>query len=239
MANDDLFILGINAYDHDVSACLLRNGEIAAAISKERLTRYKHDTGFYSEVVDYCLDTAGISLGDVKLVVRNSYVLPVHDIEQRLAYRDWPSYLNRSERAIASRHPLYLSDSSRVTDISHHLAHAYSAFAVSPFADGVIMVVDGVGSYRAHVTEPIPPEDDASPLARESESYYRFKGAKIETLKKVWMEPTPGFLSDEFFMMPGLGASIAGSHAMSSTTGTSAGRSWDLRPMGAPIKWRR
>ena len=24
----DVFVLGINAYDHDASACLLRNGEI-------------------------------------------------------------------------------------------------------------------------------------------------------------------------------------------------------------------
>jgi len=206
MANDDLFILGINAYDHDVSTCLLRNGEVAVAISKERLTRYKHDTGFYSEVVDYCLNAAGITLDDVSLIVRNSYVMPVNRIEKRLAYRDTPSYLNPRERAIAAKHPLFQSESSRVVDISHHLAHAYSAFAVSPFDEGAIMVVDGVGSYRADVMEPIPPENDAYPLARESESYYRFAGANIETLKKVWMEPVPGFLSDEFFMMPSLGA---------------------------------
>jgi hypothetical protein len=61
MSSDDLYILGINAYDHDVSACLLRNGEIAVAVSKERITRYKHDTGFYGGVVDYCLEAAGIS----------------------------------------------------------------------------------------------------------------------------------------------------------------------------------
>lgn len=205
MSNDD-YILGINAYDHDVSACLLRNGNIVTAISKERLTRCKHDTGFYDGVVDYCLDVAGIDLNEVQTIVRNSYVMPVDKLEQRLAYRDWRSYLDRTERAIASEHPLYLSNSDRVFDISHHLAHAYSAFAVSPFDDGVIMVVDGVGSYRADVLEPVPPDDCAHSLARESESYYRFRGSNIETLKKVWMEPTPGFLNDEFFMMPGLGA---------------------------------
>jgi carbamoyltransferase len=45
------YILGINAYDHDVSACLLRDGEIVCAIAKERITRHKHATGFYQEVV--------------------------------------------------------------------------------------------------------------------------------------------------------------------------------------------
>jgi carbamoyltransferase len=65
------YILGINAYDHDVSACLLRDGEIVCAIEKERITREKHDTGFYQEVVDYCLETAGINLAEVSLIVRN------------------------------------------------------------------------------------------------------------------------------------------------------------------------
>ncbi len=206
MASDDLYILGINAYDHDVSACLLRNGEIVAAISKERLTGEKHDTGFYDEVVDYCLETAGIELRRVDLVVRNSYVMPVEKIEERLLHHDWPDYLDDDEREEAEEHPLYLGESDWVVSVSHHLAHAYSAFAVSPFDEGVVMVVDGVGNYRAHVTESVPPEDEAHPVARESESYYRFRGTRIETLKKVWMGPSHGFLSDEFYNMPGLGA---------------------------------
>src|SRR6202008_2183487 len=51
-----------------------------------------------------------------------------------------------------------------------------------------------------------PATDTASRLARESESYYRFSGSKLECLKKIWMEPDRGFLSDEFYNMPGLGA---------------------------------
>jgi carbamoyltransferase len=101
---------------------------------------------------------------------------------------------------------LYLSRSDKVVSISHHLAHAYSAFAVSPFDEGVVMIVDGVGSYQSDVVEPYPSTDTATPLARESESYYKFSGSKIECLKKVWMEPERGFLSSEFYNMPGLGA---------------------------------
>ena len=84
MSKKDSYVLGINAYDHDVSACLLRNGAIAFAISKERITRKKHDTGFFREAVDYCLAAEGISLDDIDLVVRNSYVLPVEDMETRM-----------------------------------------------------------------------------------------------------------------------------------------------------------
>jgi carbamoyltransferase len=206
MSNQHGYILGLNTYDHDVSACLLRDGAIAFAIAKERITREKHASGFYKEVVDYCLDAEGITLDDVDLVVRNCYILPVEEMEKCLVYQDMPHFLPEQERAQAAQHPLYRSSANKLVTISHHLAHAYSAFATCPFDQGVVMVVDGVGSYSSDVSEDYPATDKASPLARESESYYRFDGSRIETLKKVWMEPSRGFLSDEFYNMPGLGA---------------------------------
>src|SRR6266540_863886 len=206
MPKKHTYVLGLNTYDHDVSACLLRDGAIAFAIAKERITRTKHASGFYKEVIDYCLEAEGITLDDVDLVVRNCYILPVPEMEERLVYFDAPGFLPEFERGDAAKHPLYLSRQDKVVTISHHLAHAYSAFAVSPFEDGVVMIVDGVGSYRSDVMEPFPATDVATPLARESESYYTFNGSKLECLKKVWMEPDRGFLSDEFYTMPGLGA---------------------------------
>ena len=206
MSTRHVYVLGINAYDHDVSACLLRDGEIAFAINKERITREKHDTGFYQEVVDYCLSAESISLDDVDLVVRNCYVLPVEDLETRMVSQDVPEVMDDGERRQASKNPLFLSRSNKVITISHHLAHAYSAFAVSPFHEGAVMVVDGVGNYASDVAEPGQLTETADPLARESESYYRFHGSTLETLKKVWLKPSRGFLSDEFYYMPGLGA---------------------------------
>jgi carbamoyltransferase len=206
MSKQHTYVLGLNTYDHDVSACLLRDGAIAFAIAKERITREKHASGFYKEVIDYCLEAEGITLDDVDLVVRNCYILPVAEMEDRLVYQDMPGFLPEYERADVAKHPLYRSHADKVVTISHHLAHAYSAFAVSPFEEGVIMIVDGVGSYASDVSEPYPSSDTATPLARESESYYKFSGSKIECLKKVWMEPDRGFLSDEFYNMPGLGA---------------------------------
>ncbi|MET0904471.1 MAG: carbamoyltransferase [Bradyrhizobiaceae bacterium] len=200
------YILGLNTYDHDVSACLLRDGEIAYAIEKERITREKHATGFYQEVIEYCLQAEGIGLSDVELVVSNCYILPVPEMEDRLIYQDMPGFLPEYERQDAKRHPLFRARNGKVVAISHHLSHAYSAFAVSPFEEGAIMIVDGVGSYRSDVMETYPPDDNGSPLARESESYYTFRGSQLDCIKKVWMEPDRGFLSDEFTNMPGLGA---------------------------------
>lgn len=206
MSNKHTYVLGINAYDHDVSACLLRDGEIAVAINKERITRKKHDTGFYQKVVDYCLAAEGISFDDVDLVVRNCYVLPVEDLELRLVSQYVPEVMDEEERKQAKNNPLYLSNSNKVVTVSHHLAHAYSAFAACPFDKGVVMVVDGVGNYSSDIAEPGQLTENVNPLARESESYYSFDGSRIETLKKIWLKPVRGFLSDEFYFMPGLGA---------------------------------
>jgi carbamoyltransferase len=231
MAKNHTYILGLNAYDHDVSACLLRDGEIAYAIAKERITRQKHAGGFFQEVIDYCLDAEGIGLDDVDLVVRNCYVLPVEDMELRLKYMPDTTPAEREQMA---KSPLYLAKSNKVVTVSHHLAHAYSAFAACPFEDGVVMVVDGVGSYCADIRENNQLTENVNPLARESESYYRFQGSNLETLKKVWLDPTRGFLSDEFFYMPGLGALYSRVSSYIFADWDKCGEVMGLAPYGRP-----
>ena len=207
MSQKHVYVLGINAYDHDTSACLLRDGEIAFAINKERITRQKHDTGFFQDVVDYCLKAEGISLDDVDLVVRNCYVLSGPDLEMRLVSEDVPEVMNDDERRWPQNHPLYLPKSDKVVTVSHHLAHAYSAFAASPFKEGVIMVVDGVGNYCSDVTRARSADRRRqSARSRSRRAITNSTAPKSKTLKKIWLKPTRGFLSDEFYYMPGLGA---------------------------------
>ena len=236
MSKNHDYILGINAYDHDVSACLLRDGEIAYAIEKERITRNKHAGGFFQEAVDYCLNAEGITLDDVDLVVRNCYVLPVEELEVRMVYQ---GDMSPHELEQTKNSPLYLPKSNKVMTVSHHLAHAYSAFAVSPFEEGVVMVVDGVGSYAADIKEPGQLTDGVNPLARESESYYRFKGSELECLKKVWLQPARGLLSDEFFNMDGLGALYSRVSSYIFADWNKCGEVMGLAPYGRPNNFRK
>jgi carbamoyltransferase len=238
MSNKHTYVLGLNTYDHDVSACLLRDGEIAFAIEKERITRRKHATGFYEEVVDYCLKAEGITLDDVALVVRNCYILPVEDMERRLSYLDMPGYLSPEERERAKEHPLFLARSDAVVTLSHHLAHAYSAFAASPFDEGAVMIVDGVGSYAADAMDKVPNADKPNPLARESESYYRFRGKELTPIKKVWLDPARGFLSDEFYNMRGLGALYSRASTYVFGDWNKCGELMGLAPYGRPGKMK-
>ncbi|MEA2933734.1 MAG: carbamoyltransferase, partial [Variibacter sp.] len=234
MSQKPVYVLGINAYDHDVSACLLRDGSLAYAIEKERITRFKHASGFFQEVVDYCLAAEGISLDDVDVVVRNCYVLPVEELELRMLAQDVPEVLDDRERDLALKHPLFLPQSDKVVTLSHHLAHAYSAFAPCPFDDGVVMIVDGVGSYCADLKEPGQLTEGVNPLARESESYYRFSGSRLEPLRKVWLDPVRGFLSDEFYYMPGLGAVYSRASSYIFADWNKCGEVMGLAPYGRP-----
>ena len=49
-------ILGISAFYHDSAAALVVDGHIVAAAQEERFTRLKHDPGFPSQAIAYCLE---------------------------------------------------------------------------------------------------------------------------------------------------------------------------------------
>src|SRR5262249_42883975 len=188
----------------------------------------------YQSAVEYCLAAEGISVDDLDLVVRNCYVLPVDDVETRMVSIDLPEVTDVEERNQAIKHPFFLSRSNKVVTVSHHLAHAYSAFAACPFGEGVVMVVDGVGNYSADISEPGQLTENVNPLAREAESYYRFEGSRLETLKKVWLEPIRGFLSDEFFYMRGLGAVYSRVSSYMFADWNKCGEVMGLAPYGRP-----
>ena len=56
-----MYILGINSYHADSSACIIHNGIVVAAIEEERLNRIKHWAGFPIESIKFCLLKANIS----------------------------------------------------------------------------------------------------------------------------------------------------------------------------------
>ena len=58
-------VLGINAYHGDVSAALVRDGELVAAVEEERFRRVKHWAGFPAEAIRSCLEMGGLEPEDV------------------------------------------------------------------------------------------------------------------------------------------------------------------------------
>ena len=62
-------ILGISAFYHDSAACVVRDGTILAAAQEERFTRKKHDPGFPSQAIRYCLGVANCAVTDLRYIV--------------------------------------------------------------------------------------------------------------------------------------------------------------------------
>ena len=60
-----MYILGINAYHGNASAAIIADGRLIAAVEEERFNRVKYAAGFPSAAIRYCLDAAGITLGEV------------------------------------------------------------------------------------------------------------------------------------------------------------------------------
>ena len=67
--NKRISILGISAYYHDSAACLVQDGQIVAAAQEERFTRKKHDAGFPSHAVEFCLQQGGVKIDEIDYLV--------------------------------------------------------------------------------------------------------------------------------------------------------------------------
>ena len=74
-----MYILGINAFHGDSSACLIKDGFLFAAAEEERFRRIKHWAGFPSEAIKWCLLEAGINLEDINHVALNQDVKAIYD----------------------------------------------------------------------------------------------------------------------------------------------------------------
>jgi carbamoyltransferase len=159
-------ILGLSAYYHDSAACLVRDGDIVAAIQQERLSRKKHDARFPADAVRRCLDIGGIGLHDLDHVVFYDKPLVKFErlLETYLAYapRGLPSFL--TAMPVWLKEKLFLKGLLRrelaalpgapaeaalppVKFTSHHQAHAASAFFPSPYPRAAVLCMDGVGEW--------------------------------------------------------------------------------------------
>lgn len=168
-----IYILG-TGLSHNGSAVLLKDGKVCVGIEKERLSRKKHDGGNDTLAIQYCLDAAGISLKDVALVVQCANF----NIPDRNYFRGERVFSN-------SNHP-------PIINISHHLAHAYSAIGTAPFSECAVMVIDGCGSPLHQFLELHPEQEknisktilDETQMTCEKDSFYHFNGKRLMPLVK-------------------------------------------------------
>jgi carbamoyltransferase len=154
------YILGLNAYHGDASACLVKDGALVAAAEEERFRRVKHWAGFPTEAVRSCLNIASISLGAIDHIAINQ------DSNANLSRKIAFTVTQRPDLRLVFDRIRNRRERAGVTDllreafpghklraelhaVEHHRAHLSSAFHVSPFDEAVVVSVDGFGDFAS------------------------------------------------------------------------------------------
>ena len=152
-----MHILGISCFYHDSAACLVRDGEIIAAVQEDRFSRKKHDYSFPVNAINYCLKEAGINIADLDFIV--FYDKPFIKFERIL--ETFITYAPSGIRQFIQAMPLWLKQKLWIPEIirkelaykgkilftEHHESHAASAFYPSPFKEAAFLTIDGVGEW--------------------------------------------------------------------------------------------
>jgi carbamoyltransferase len=166
-------VVGINR-TQDASIALARGVSDVYSIQKERITRRKHHWGRLGDVRDRYLPRMPLLRAPVDLVVE-CYSSDT-EVENLDSYRD------------ELRQALTLTPAAEILNVSHHLAHLYSAFFPSPFDRAAAMVIDNQGSRARDFAEPFGQRASTHDLLEVASFYLCDRAAgKIDCLaKQLW-----------------------------------------------------
>lgn len=133
---------------HDSAAILLRDGRILSAIEEERLNRIKHTNCFPVSAIKYCLNENGMTLEDVDRIAVNSAEHMVDVLAKRLFLtnaRLRGPMNGRSYLSCLFGREFGVDVADKLKFCKHHVAHAWSAYALSGYDNSLILVLDGDG----------------------------------------------------------------------------------------------
>lgn len=156
-------VLGVNYAYHESSACLLRDGEIVAAVEEERFNRYKHgkparvDNAHVlpEQAIAYVLQAAGVRAEDVdhvgcsldpdrRLAAFQSSPretgIPDGDFGTLAGEQAFHRSVHAGAEALRRRFPR-----ATVHLLPHHLCHAASTFFPSRHERAAVLAIDGIG----------------------------------------------------------------------------------------------
>jgi carbamoyltransferase len=190
-------ILGVSCFYHDAAAALLRDGMLIAAAEEERFSRRKHDFGFPTHAIDFCLRQAGITARDLDYVV--FYEKPLIKFERILMTtlgafpQSWRVF--RESMVTWFKDKLWIKsllidklglDPHKILFVEHHLSHAASALFCSPFDEAAIVTIDGVGEWAT------------ATLGRGTAAWNEFGQNRIQVSKELRFPHSLGLLYSSF-----------------------------------------
>ena len=152
------YILGVNAFHADSSACIIRNGEILFAIEEERINRIKHWSGFPTKSIEACLNFADISMDEIDFITFNTD--PKFNLKKKIFYvlknflvTEIFKYLKKK-----SKNNLFVNLKKnfdleklekKIIFVEHHISHISSAYFPSNYDKSDIVSIDGFGDFTS------------------------------------------------------------------------------------------
>ncbi len=160
-----MYILGLNAFHGDSSACILKDGNVLVALEEERIRRIKHWAGFPIEAIKYCLNDAGITIKDIDHITisrdpsANVLKKIKHTLKNSVSISTIMDRYTNSKKVksvktiLAEELSVKESDIKAVIhNIEHHRSHLGSAFFASPFENAALLSIDGFGDFTSTMT---------------------------------------------------------------------------------------
>ena len=152
------YILGVNAFHADSSACIIRNGEILFAIEEERINRIKHWSGFPTKSIEACLNFADISMDEIEFITFNTD--PKFNLKKKIFYvlknflvTEIFKYFKKK-----SKNNLFVNlkknfdlekVEKKIIFVEHHISHISSAYFPSNYDKSDIVSIDGFGDFTS------------------------------------------------------------------------------------------
>lgn len=160
-----MYILGLNAFHGDSSACILKDGNVIVALEEERIRRIKHWAGFPIEAIKYCLKDAGITIQDIDHITisrdpsANVLKKIKHTLKNSVSVSAILDRYTNSKKVKSVKALLAEEFSVKETEIKavihnveHHRSHLASAFFASPFEKAALLSIDGFGDFTSTMT---------------------------------------------------------------------------------------
>jgi carbamoyltransferase len=157
-------ILGIGGFTHDASATLIDNGKVIAAAEEERFTRQKHQAGWPTNAIDFCLKQGGLTKADIDHIAfywrpwsldsmkshgRRLMQVPMHPLfSAGFLLNDMHDtgmylfHLKQLKKATGGK--------AKIHFIDHHDTHG-SVFFSSPYEEAAVLTIDSRGEWATSV----------------------------------------------------------------------------------------
>jgi carbamoyltransferase len=160
-----MYILGLNAFHGDSSACILKDGEVIVALEEERIRRIKHWAGFPTEAIKYCLNDVGITIKDIDHITisrdpsANVLKKIKHTLKNKVSFSTILDRYTNSKKVksvkamLADEFGVSENDiKAQIHNVEHHRSHLGSSFFASPFEKSALLSIDGFGDFTSTMT---------------------------------------------------------------------------------------